>query len=127
MGGELISQILEDGKTKSNNVRKFILEANTKISFLREYLFNNNYEIISEKIVKENNKYYELILCKKTNVSIKYDIYDLMFGPVLRKEKSPLFIEKWTKVLNDYKRIIENSSLKPIKLIEECKLIEDVI
>ena len=66
-------------------------------------------------------------MCKKTNVSIKYDIYDLMFGPVLRKEKSPLFIEKWTKVLNDYKRIIENSSLKPIKLIEECKLIEDVI
>jgi tRNA (adenine22-N1)-methyltransferase len=127
MGGELISQILEDGKIKSNNVEKFILEANTKISFLREYLFNNNYEIISEKIVKENNKYYELILCKKTNESIKYDIYDLMFGPVLRKEKSPLFIEKWTKVLNDYKRIIENSSLKPIKLIEECKLIGDVI
>ena len=127
MGGELISQILEDGKTKSNNVQKFILEANTKISFLREYLFNNNYEIISEKIVKENNKYYELILCKKTNVSIKYDIYDLMFGPVLRKEKSPLFIEKWTKVLNDYKRIIEKSSLKPIKLIEECKMIEDVL
>ena len=127
MGGELISQILEDGKTKSNNVEKFILEANTKISFIREYLFNNNYEIISEKIVKENSKYYELILCKKTNVSIKYDIYDLMFGPVLRKEKSPLFVEKWTKVSNDYKRIIKKSSLKPIKLIEECKLIEDVI
>ena len=82
---------------------------------------------MSEKIVKENNKYYELILCKKTNVSIKYDDFDLMFGPVLRKEKSPLFVEKWTKVLNDYKRIIEKSSLKPIKLFEECKMIEDVL
>ena len=127
MGGELISQILEDGKSKSKNVEKFILEANTKISFLRKYLFDNNYEIVSEKIVKENNKYYELILCKKTNVSIKYDDFDLMFGPVLRKEKSPLFVEKWTKVLNDYKRIIEKSSLKPIKLLEECKMIEDVL
>ena len=63
----------------------------------------------------------------KTNVSIKYDDFDLMFGPVLRKEKSPLFVEKWTKVLNDYKRIIEKSSLKPIKLLEECKMIEDVL
>ena len=72
MGGELISQILEDGSHKSSNVCKFILEANTKVNILRKYLFLNNYEITSEKIVKENNKYYELILCKKVNWNIHF-------------------------------------------------------
>ena len=127
MGGELISQILEDGKAKSNNVSKFILEANTKINSLRKYLFDNNYMIMSEKIVKENNKYYELILCKKTDNSVKYDAYDLMFGPILRKEKSKLFVEKWTSVLNSYKNIIDKSKVKPMNLIEECKMIEEVL
>ena len=90
MGGELIISILEDGKEKSRNVTKFILEANTKVPSLRKYLFDNKYEIISEKIVKENNKYYELILCKKTNDFIKYNNLDIEFGPILKKEKSQI-------------------------------------
>ncbi len=127
MGGELISQILEEGKTNSNNVSKFILEANTKIPLLRKYLFLNNYEIISEKIVKENNKFYELILCNKTNKSFKYNELDLEFGPILRKEKSSLFIEKWTNVYNKYQNIIKKSEIIPDKLVANCKMIEEVL
>ena len=127
MGGELISQILEDGKDKSINVCKFILEANTKVNFLRKYLFDNNYIIESEKIVKENNKYYELILCKKGLKSAPYNDLDLEFGPILRQEKSPLFIEKWTAVYEKYQNIIKKQQNTPDKLIENCKMIEEVL
>ncbi|MBQ4571584.1 MAG: SAM-dependent methyltransferase [Bacilli bacterium] len=127
MGGELIINILEEGYEKSSNVNKFILEANTKVPSLRKYLFNNKYEIVSEKIVKENNKYYELILCKKTNSIIEYDDLDIEFGPILRKEKSPIFIEKWTNVYNKYQNIINKSEIIPDKLVKDCKMIEEIL
>ena len=127
MGGELISQILEEGKHKSNNVSKFILEANTKVNILRKYLFLNDYEIISEKIVKENNKYYELILCTKVETKVSYNELDIEFGPILRVNKSPLFIEKWTNVYNKYQNIIKKSDTVLENLVSECKMIEEVL
>ena len=127
MGGELIANILEEGMHKAFNVNKFILEANTKVPLLRKYLVCNKFEIVSEKIVKENNKYYELILCEKTDKLIQYNDLDLEFGPVLRKEKSPLFIEKWTNVYNKYQGIIKKSDITPDKLVAYCKMIEEVL
>lgn len=127
MGGELIINILEDGKDKSHNVNKFILEANTKVPSLRKYLFDNKFDIISEKIVKENDKFYELILCKKTNSLIEYDNLDVEFGPILRKEKSPIFVEKWTTVYKKYQNIISKSEITPEKLVADCKMIEEIL
>ena len=127
MGGELISQILEEGINKSIHVNKFILEANTKASYLRKYLFDNKYNIVEEKIVKENNKYYELILCKKVDFLVQYNELDLEFGPVLRKQKCPLFIEKWTEVYNKYQIIIKKQGNAPEKLIADCKMIEEIL
>jgi tRNA (adenine22-N1)-methyltransferase len=97
------------------------------VPLLRKYLVDNKFEIVSEKIVKENNKYYELILCEKTDKLIQYNDLDLEFGPVLRKEKSPLFIEKWTNVYNKYQGIIKKSDITPDKLVAYCKMIEEVL
>ncbi len=127
MGGELIVKILEEGISYATNVNKFILEANTKVPILRKYLFDNKFNIISEKIVKENDKYYELILCKKCDSIIEYNNFDLEFGPILRKEKSPLFIEKWTKVYEKYQNIIKKSEIIPEKLVADCKMIEEIL
>lgn len=127
MGGELIKDILDKGFNKSKNVTKFILEANTKIPILRKFLFDHNYQIIEEKIVKENKKFYELLLVKKTNKCIKYDDTDLLFGPYLKKEQSPLFKEKWLKIYQDYQNILKNSNQSIDKILYESKLIEDVL
>ncbi len=127
MGGELITSILEEGKSNAKNVDKFILEANTKIPFLRKYLFLNGYNIVSEKIVKENDKYYELILCKKGEAEVVFNDLDIEFGPVLRNEKSPLFIEKWTEVYKKYQNIISKSKINPEKLVSDCKKIEEIL
>lgn len=127
MGGELIASILEEGKNNASNVAKFILEANTKIPFLRKYLFINGFNIISEKIVKENDKYYELILCEKVENKVMFNDLDIEFGPVLRKEKSPHFIEKWTEVYKKYQNIISKSKINPEKLVADCKKIEEIL
>lgn len=127
MGGELICDILEEGKDKLSNLSKIILEPNTKSRVLRQYLFDNCFKIISEKIVKENDKFYELILCEKSDKISKYDQLDILFGPVLRKEKSPIFIEYWTYLYNKYKKIISSSINPPKKLIEEVRNIEEIL
>ena len=127
MGGELIASILEEGKNNAKNVGKFILEANTKIPFLRKYLFINGYNIVSEKIAKENDKYYELILCEKVEDEVVFNDLDIEFGPVLRKEKSPLFIKKWTEVYKKYQNIISKSKINPEKLVADCKKIEEIL
>ena len=127
MGGELICDILEEGKDKLTNLSKIILEPNTKSRVLRQYLYDNGFNIISEKIVKENDKFYELILCEKTNKILEYNHLDILFGPVLRKEKSPIFIEYWTYLYNKYKKIIASSKNQPFKLIEEVKNIEEIL
>ncbi len=127
MGGELIAKILEEGKIKSTNVKQFILEANTKISLLRKYLLTNNYLIVGEKIVKENNKYYELLLVKKSDQTIVFDQKDLIFGPILRKEQPVLFKEKWLKIYQKYLRIINTSKVEVPKIKIELALIKEVL
>lgn len=127
MGGELICDILEEGKHKLKNLTKIILEPNTKSRTLRQYLFDNSFEIMSEKIVKENDKFYELILCKKSSSPIKYNHLDVLFGPVLRKEKNPIFIEYWSFLKDKYIKIINNTKNPPKKLIEELAYIEEIL
>lgn len=126
MGGELITNILKRGMNKISNVNKFILGANTKVPFLREYLMNNNYHIIDEAIVYENNQYYELILCKKCSIKNMLSEKDLLLGPILSSKKSPIFVKKWTSVYNHYLDILsQNLDIESIK--KESELIKSVL
>lgn len=125
MGGDLISKILEDGKNKISNVNKFILGANTKVTSLRRYLNDNNYTIVDEVIVKEKNKYYELIKTIKALNSKKLSDLDIMMGPILRIKKDAIFLEKWQGVYQNYQKIIDKKDVTDIK--KKMKLIEEVL
>lgn len=60
LGASVIIDIL---KTAPKN-KKYILGSHSKVHILRDYLSNNNFEIIDEALAFENNVYYELIVCK---------------------------------------------------------------
>ncbi len=63
MGGDLIARILDAGKedNRLETVERLILQPNNGEKKLRQWLFDNNYDIISEEILKENDKIYEII------------------------------------------------------------------
>lgn len=124
MGGNLIADIIDADIDKVNN-QMFILEANSKVDILRKYLFDNNFLIVDEVIVKEKDKFYELIYCKKTKDFVSYNKEDIIFGPVLRNKKDVCFIEKWTNICSQYKEIVKNSDKKLDDLEEMIKLIEE--
>lgn len=92
MGGLLIRDILEKDKSVSNSIVNFILQPMVASRELREYLLDNNYEITGEDLVKEDNKYYEIIFAKAGKSFVEKDIH-LELSPLLIREKHPLLRE----------------------------------
>ena len=93
MGGCLIKQILENNFDKLNNVKRLILQANKDEFKLRKYLCNNGFYINNQKIIKEDNKFYEIDVFEKGKKD--YTFEELYFGKILMEEKNDIFIEKW--------------------------------
>jgi len=63
MGGETIAEILEGCKHKSKNTR-FILQPMTKQERLRDWLFQNSFEVIHETLTCERKRKYTIIYAK---------------------------------------------------------------
>ncbi len=53
----------------------------------------NDYSIIDETIVEENRKLYEIIVAEKTEQSVSYTDQELLFGPVLIKNKDRFLLK----------------------------------
>lgn len=123
MGGLLIKDIIKRNIDKINNVKRFVLQANKNEYELREFMISNNYYIAFENIIYEDDKYYEIIVFEKGNIS--YSLEELYFGPILLKEKNDVFISKWTNIFNKLNLIeIYHKDEDKIKLL---KGIEKVI
>lgn len=75
LGGVLINEILEKDKEITDSITNFILQPMLGVKELRIYLMENNFRIIKEELVKDENKYYEIIFAKKGKGYIKEDIY----------------------------------------------------
>lgn len=71
MGGLLISEIIKDSWDIAINLDKLILQPMQAKKELREFLVNNGFEIIDEKIVFEDRKYFEIIVAKYTGKNIE--------------------------------------------------------
>ena len=103
MGGLLIRDILDKDKEKRDSITHFILQPNIASKELREYLFAQDFQIIDEKLVKEDNKFYEIIYAKKGKAYIDRYIY-FEIGEKLIFNKDPLLGE----FINNKIHIAEN-------------------
>lgn len=105
MGGSLIATILEEGKHKLDSIHRIIAQPNLYAIALREWAVRNKWKIVNEIILKEEGKIYEVIVLEKGEAD--YNDLELLMGPILLKEKSTVFREKWLLELNQWKHIIE--------------------
>lgn len=106
MGGMLIKEILDNHKSITNTITNFILQPNIASEELREYLYKNNFLICDEKLVKESDKYYEIIYAKRGKAYLKDDIY-LEIGEKLISNQDPLLKEFIEHKIILIKNIIE--------------------
>ena len=134
MGGTLIRSILQAGQDNQRltGQERLILQPNVGEKTLREWLMANGYSIMTEEILEENKKIYEIIVAEKQPAT--YTEQELFFGPFLLKEKSPIFIEKWQDELQARRYVLgqlEKAEVKPLEKIQaiekEMQWIQEVL
>lgn len=106
MGGPLIASILEAGTAELATVKRIIAQPNIHASSIRKWAVQNGWNVVNERILKEDHKIYEILVLERGAVT--YDEEQLMFGPCLMKDKSSVFIEKWKREAAEWQRIADS-------------------
>ena len=92
MGGELIASIIDDAPFVRNKNIRLVLQPMTHSEILRKYLLGNGFEIVVERIVKED-KLYQIICAEYTgNKNEKYTDTELLVGKINIKTGGELLL-----------------------------------
>lgn len=137
MGGSLISEILEAGKEKLRYTERLVLQPNVGSEFVRKWLDLNNWNIIAEDIIEEEEKIYEVIVAEPRRNSENYSYQDqdrtkddlFRLGPFLWQEKSEILTEKWKKEYDKNKYILkqlEKSEDIAVRKIKEGEINKEI-
>ena len=126
MGGLNMIGILKYKTELLLNVQTIILSPNSDTEKVRKEITKLGYKIESEKLVKEKNIIYPILVFKKGKKH--YSKQEYLFGPILLKRKDALFLEymESQKVLKE--KLLEILPKKyiqrRIELKRELKIIE---
>ena len=112
MGGILISEILEEGREVTEHIENFILQPMVGSKELRRYLVYNGYKIISEDLLFEEGKFYEIILAQRGKQKIDKDIH-YEISQLLIRDRHPLLREFLEYKINKVKKVMDE--IKDIK------------
>lgn len=106
MGGPLIASILEDGKDRLRTVKRVIAQPNIHAKSIREWAMANGWELLQERILKEDKKIYEVLVLERGVAT--YDELELLVGPFLLVEKNEIFQEKWRDEIAEWRQIVQS-------------------
>ena len=110
MGGRLVMKILSESIGKVKQLKEMVLQPQSEIWLVREYLRNQGFVIDKEDMVMEEGKYYPILhVCvaeeaagaaEKTERQQEQEIFD-KYGEKLLKQKHPVLKEYllWEKGL----------------------------
>ncbi len=115
MGGGTIIDILSK-KEKLHNVSTIIVDAHSMIKEVREFVCQElGYNISDEKIIKEDDIYYEIVKFTRSERPA-YSEEDYEYGPILRKEKDLLFIEKYEARIKEIDNLLTLGALPEARI-----------
>lgn len=108
MGGVLIRDILQAGNDIIVPETLLVLQPNMASYQLRNWLNNNQFDIIQETVIEDYQRQYEIIVARKTTKEmIPLSEQAQLFGQQNINEKSHAFIQKWTRELRTQTKILE--------------------
>ena len=127
MGGKLIIKILTEGMEQVLKMRELVLQPQSEIHLVREYLRNQGFYIDKEDMIFEDGKYYPMmhVIIESEKQNEDNPVFD-KFGPCLLKEKHPVlkdFLEYTKSTLDEIntRLVSEEQTDKITKRIEEIK------
>ncbi len=114
MGGPLTIRILEEGPKVLADCRELILQPQSEIRQVREYLEQKGYAILEEDMILEEGKFYPMMRAvKSAGGQKKMSGPELCYGPVLLEKKHP--------VLREYLDQEERLKLRVLEALEGKK------
>ena len=94
MGGRLVVKILTEGMEKVKKMQEIILQPQSELHLVREYLRQQGFYIDKEDMVFEDGKYYPMMhILVHSDKKNEDSPVDDKFGPVLLREKHPVLRE----------------------------------
>ena len=128
LGSFTIVDILKRGSSKINNINTLIISSNNDYYYLRDSICKLGFYVDDESIICERGKYYPII-CFKKGIH-KYSDYELLYGPVLLKNKDSVFIDYLLFLKNKYTNIIsslEDDNPKKKELSDKINFIDNYL
>lgn len=92
MGGGLVIRILEDSPEITADLKEFILQPQSEIHKVREYLNRHGYRSVEEDMVEEDGKYYPMMKLVHGEEA-PYSQEELYYGRLLLKKKNPVLYQ----------------------------------
>lgn len=138
MGGDLISDIIENRKIIALGAKQLILQPMTHVDNLRKYLLENGFLIEDENIVKEFHHYYFIIKAtpniSNNKIQKENETY-YEFSKILLHKKDEIFFEYLRKIMETNNKIILNLrntnnqeyERKIEEIINKNKIIEEML
>ncbi len=118
MGGPLICHILED---RTEDIRYFVLSPQSERESLRHFLVENGVEILEEEMLKEDGKYYVIILGEKKNDASddrkdhRLTEAEYIYGWKLLEKKDPILYEYLLKEKVRFQGILKQTDKAEIR------------
>lgn len=107
MGGVLINSILENDKDRLTSVKQYVLQPMTAVEETRRYLAQNGFMITDERLAKEEEKIYTIILATRGKMEIEKEV-NFYVGEHLIKNKDEVLPEFLDAKIYEYKKAINS-------------------
>lgn len=109
MGGRLVIKILTDCMDKAKDLKEIVLQPQSELHLVRQFLTDMGFHIIQEDIVKDNGKFYPAMrVAWNEEKAQALSEEELWYGPLLLKEKHPVLREYLEKEKAKYAQIAED-------------------
>lgn len=132
MGGGLVIKIMTDYPEITDSIKYFILQPQSEIHKVREFLYKNGFSVVEEDMVEEDGKYYPMMKIVHEKEQEDYSEEEFLYGkqllhnahPVLKEFLCKELVVK-TEIINNIRQKAGESGQKRIEMIEkEVTMIE---
>lgn len=119
LGGLTINDVFKRDIDKLVNIKTIILSPHSDIYSVRKYVTSIGYKIVDEILLQDQKKIYTVIKFNKGQASYTED--ELLFGPSILQNKTPLFYQYYQSLLQKNKKIIKKIPKTNKKLHQELE------
>ena len=103
MGHNTVISIIENNENYFRNCKKIIIQVNSVVAQMRQYLSNHKFQIIDECMVYDY-KYYQIMVVKTGQQQLNE--LQIEFGPILLEKKGEVFLQCYQKQLSHFQSLL---------------------